>query len=75
MSPTATHSPLLSFGAAAKRVGPEFKARQVKWWCQRGWLTPVRIGQRTYVRQDELDRFLAEAEGAPHPRHRKSEAS
>ncbi len=63
-------SPKLSYGEAARRCGPSFKPRQVKWWVQQGWLTPVRIGQRTFVRQDELDRFLQDAEGAPHPRTR-----
>jgi hypothetical protein len=71
---TTTRSPLLSYEEAATRCGPSFKPRQVKWWASQGWLTPVRIGQRTFVRQDELDQFLEDAHGAPHPRSARKAA-
>lgn len=56
---------LLSSPEAAAELGPSFTARMVKWYIETGRLTPVRIGQRTFVRRSDLARMVAEAEGAP----------
>jgi hypothetical protein len=66
-APPASGDGLMSYAdvsAQLSAAGTEISVRQIKWWVQQGWLRPTRIGQRTFIRRSELDRFLADAEGA-----------
>jgi hypothetical protein len=53
---------LLTLPDCATSLGPSWTRRKVKHQIEMGRLTPVRIGQRTFVRRSELNRFVAQGD-------------
>jgi excisionase family DNA binding protein len=49
---------LLSLSQVGRRLKKD--RATVRRWVERGRLHGTRVGQRTYIRVDELDRFLRE---------------